>query len=74
MRNIVFCSIEELDDVLATSTEDEFLDTLRKSRLPEYIGWELPNIRNHLIGEKLDRRPYPFKIEEVIPLWKEILR
>lgn len=74
MRDIVFCSIEELDDVLATSSEDEFLDTLRKSLLPEHHGWQLPSVRNPAWEKELKRNPYPFKIEEVLPLWAEFVR
>ncbi len=73
MRDIVFCSIEELDDVLAISNEDEFLDTLRKSLLPEHLGWQLPSVRNPSWEKELDRSPYPFKMEEVLPLWKEFI-
>lgn len=74
MRDITFCSIEELDDVLATSTEDEFLETLHKSRLPEHRGWHLLNVRSPSWDMTLERKPYPFKIGEVLPLWDEIVR
>lgn len=74
MRDVVFCSMEELDDLLAVSDEDEFLETLRKSRLPEYVGWQLPLIRNPGWEQPLERKAYPFEVAEVLPLWEEIVK
>ncbi|RUV04149.1 hypothetical protein EOB36_03725 [Mesorhizobium sp. M6A.T.Cr.TU.017.01.1.1] len=74
MREVVFCSIEELDDVLAVSTEDEFLETLRKSQLPEHHGWQLPVVRNPGWALNLERKAYPFNVADVLPLWNVIGR
>lgn len=71
-RSIIFCSIDELDEVLAVSDEDELLETLRKSQLPEFAGWSLNNVRQPAGAEPLERRAYPFKIAEVLPLWEAI--
>ncbi|TIN90681.1 MAG: hypothetical protein E5Y06_31380 [Mesorhizobium sp.] len=74
MRDVIFCSIEELDDVLAVSDEDEFLDTLRRQLLPQHRGWQLPSVRNPGWEKVLERKGYPFEISEVIPLWDELGR
>lgn len=71
-RSIIFCSIEELDEVLAVSDEGEFLETLQKSQLPEFAGWSLNNIRQPAGSEPLERKAYPFEIAEVLPLWDAI--
>lgn len=72
MRDVIFCSIEDLDEVLAVSSEDEFLDTLEKAHLPEFQGWQLSSVRNPGWEKPLDRKQYPFKVDEVLPLWEEI--
>ncbi|AZO44946.1 hypothetical protein EJ076_29510 [Mesorhizobium sp. M7D.F.Ca.US.005.01.1.1] len=74
MREVVFCSIEQLDDVLAVSSEDEFLDTLRKSQLPEHRGWALPVVRNPGWALDLQKKPYPFDVANILPLWKAVSR
>lgn len=72
MREVLFCSVEDFDDLLAVSNEDEFLDTLKRSREPEFLGWQLPPIRNPGWEKQLERKPYPFDVAEVLPLWNEI--
>ncbi|MGZ2475520.1 hypothetical protein [Sinorhizobium medicae] len=71
-RDVIFCSIEALDDVLAVSNEDEVLETFAKSRTPEYFGWSVSNVRNPHDKEDLIRKDYPFNIDEVLPLWSEL--
>lgn len=68
-RDVIFCSIGELDDLLAVSTEDEVLETLAKTRLPEFRAWQLTTIRNPGYALTLPARKFPFKVGEVIPLW-----
>ncbi|MER9410660.1 hypothetical protein [Mesorhizobium sp. M0589] len=72
MRDIVFCSIDDLDDLLAVSDEDQTLEVLRKALLPQYEGWELANIRRPAWEEPLERKAYPFHVAEVLPLWDEV--
>lgn len=71
-RDVIFCSIEALDSVLAVSNEDELLETFTKAREPEYVGWMLNDIRNPYQKLALVRKDYPFSIDEVLPLWKEV--
>ncbi|MER8369031.1 hypothetical protein [Mesorhizobium sp. M1378] len=71
-RDIVFCSIDDLDDVLAVSDEDQFMQTLRKSSLSEHDGWQLASIRNPSWEPPLERKAYPFHVGEIIPLWDEV--
>lgn len=72
-RDVIFCSIEALDSVLAVSNEDEVLETFTKAREKEYLGWMLNDIRNPYQKLTLMRKRYPFSIYEVLPLWKEIV-
>lgn len=73
MRDVIFCSIEDLDDVLSISDELEFMDTLKRSRQPEFRGWALPSIRSPSWNERPERKKFPFDVVEVLPLWGEIM-
>ncbi len=73
-RDIIFCSIESLDSVLAVSNEDELLETFGKAREKEYLGWMLNDVRNPYQELTLVRKDYPFSIDDVLPLWKEVAR
>ncbi|WP_167549730.1 hypothetical protein [Ensifer aridi] len=66
-RSVVFCPIEELDEVLTASNADEFLQTLRKCQLCEFEGWPFNNIREPPDSDRLERRPYPFAIDGALP-------
>lgn len=72
-RDVIFCSIEDLDNVLAVSSEDELFETFSKARKKEFQGWMLTDIRNPYREAALKPKRYPFEIEEVLPLWKEII-
>jgi hypothetical protein len=74
MREIIFCSIEDLDDVLSISNEAEFLDTLKRSREPKFRGWALPSVRSPDWGDRPERKKYPFDVVDVLPMWGEIMR
>jgi hypothetical protein len=72
MRDVIFTSIEDLDDVLAVSNEDEFLETLANSQKEEFFGWALIGVRNPYRKIELERKDYPFKIDDLLPLWKKV--
>lgn len=72
MRDVIFCSIEDVDDVLAVSNEDEFLETLGRSQKEEFFGWALTEVRNPYRKLELERKDYPFSIGELLPLWKKV--
>jgi len=72
MRHIIVCSIEELDDVIAVSDEDEFLDTFTKAKTPEFINHAIPTVRQPVFAAPLPRKDYPFGLSEVIPLWEKL--
>jgi hypothetical protein len=67
MRPVAFASIEELDDILATTTEEQMLQTLRRAAEPDYVGWSLNGVRNTFNYPNVKRRPYPFRIRDVLP-------
>jgi len=68
-RRIIFAPVEELDDVLAISDEDEFLATLQAARDQKFNGWMLKNIRQQLSETVPVRKPYPFHPKEFLPWW-----
>lgn len=72
MRDVIFCSIEDIDDVLAVSNEDEFLETLANSQKEEFFGWALTEVRNPYRKVELERKDYPFTVDELLPLWRKV--
>ncbi|MUO78225.1 hypothetical protein GOZ78_09240 [Agrobacterium vitis] len=71
-REVIFTSIEDLEYVLAVSDEDQFLKTLDDSQKEEFFGWALADVRNPYRKEELERKDYPFKIGEILPLLKKV--
>jgi hypothetical protein len=70
-RQIIFCPITGLEEVLSRSTEDGFLVTLKAAREDKYLGWELSNInREEAAGNKIEPRKFPFKLDDLLPWWR----
>lgn len=69
-RPIVFCSMQDLADVMIISTVDQLLDTLQNALLQEFNGWDLREIRRRAGNE--NGRSFPFNIEELLPWWGQI--
>lgn len=67
-RPVVFCSMQDLADVLITSNEDQFLSSLGSAVLPEYQGWDFREVRRHSAGPE-DEKAFPFDVAELAPWW-----
>jgi hypothetical protein len=71
-RQIIFCPIQALEEVISLSNEDSFLATLKAAREEEYIGWELPEInRREAAGkEEIEPKKFPFELDGLLPWWR----
>ena len=71
MRPIIFCSMQDLSDIMYVSDEDRFVATLKNASLEEYQGWPLMQVRRETGGEPLSRE-FPFDIGELLPWWEQL--
>jgi hypothetical protein len=71
-RQIIFCPINDLEEVLSLSTEDSFLATLKVAQDEKYVGWGLSAInREEAAGkEKNEPKKFPFELDGLLPWWK----
>lgn len=70
MRPVVFCSIQDLSDVMFVSSEDELLTTFANAELPKFRGWRLWDVRRET-GGKGKQKKFPLKVEELLPWWEQ---
>lgn len=68
MRPIIFCSIQDLVDVMFISNEDELLTSLANAELPKFTGWGFREVRRGT-GAKEKGRAFPLDVEELLPWW-----
>ncbi|WP_157089223.1 hypothetical protein [Oceanibaculum pacificum] len=71
MRPIIFCSMQDLSDIMFTSSEDKFLETLENASMEKFLGWNLKEIREKS-GSERQKREYPLDISELLPWWKTL--
>lgn len=71
MHPIVFCSMQDLVDVMFISNEDQFMRTLYNARLEKYMGWGLREVRREVEGEEKGRT-FPLDVSDVLPWWGEL--
>ena len=71
-RQILFCPIHGLEEVLCCSTEDTFLATLKAAREEKYAGWELPGVHRDQTAENepIVLKQFPFELDSLLPWWK----
>jgi hypothetical protein len=72
VRHIIISSMEELDDVIAVSDEEELFDTFRRAETPEFHNQAVSLIREPAGREPLPRKYYPFLLKEVLPLYDKL--
>jgi hypothetical protein len=70
-RKVVFCSIEELESMLARGDEDSFLSALSAAREDQFKGWALPAVQRQVQKEQGEPRKFPFDLGEVLPWWRK---
>ena len=73
IRPVIFCSIQDLMDVLFVSTEEQLWETFKNASLTHYEGWTLGGIRDN-IGPREDAKKFPFEVETLLPWWGKYSR
>lgn len=68
-RHVGFCSIANLEETLAFSNEDSFLRCIAASTEDRFKGWILSNVNRDLSEYEGEKRPYPFRLRDVLPWW-----
>jgi hypothetical protein len=71
-RTPIFCPIQDLDELLMVSTEDELLQTFRTAVEEKYLGWGARSVRSQIAAETEKRKDLPFKLSDVLPWWDKI--
>jgi hypothetical protein len=71
-RQILFCPIHGLEEILSRSTEVSFLTTLKVAREEKYIGWELRDVHRDQTDqtEPVEPKQFPFELDSLLPWWK----
>ncbi|MGO7867401.1 hypothetical protein ACC676_38520, partial [Rhizobium ruizarguesonis] len=72
MRPPVFCPIQDLDDLLATSDEDKLLTAFRAATQERYHPWGIREVRQREALQLSASKTYPFDIGEFLPWWREL--
>lgn len=67
MREIVFCSMQGLADVMIVSSEDQFLATLKSATEERYRGWDPLEVRRRA-GDH-NPRDFPLEVADLLPWW-----
>tara|TARA_R100000365_G_C2717328_1_gene50863 strand:- start:16 stop:822 length:807 start_codon:yes stop_codon:yes gene_type:complete len=69
-RPVVFCSMQELADVMIVSDDaDHLLKTLEAAVSEQYAGWGFREVRRDL-GVPQVARAFPFDVAELVPWWE----
>lgn len=73
---VLFVSIEDLELLLAMSTDQQFFETLAAASKADFRHWILPNVRAKVAPALKKQRTYGLKrsIAEVVPWWRSIDR
>lgn len=71
-RQPVFCPIEELDDLLTSSTEEQLLASFRAATEDRYQGWNIREVRNSAVPKLEKRKAFAFDLDELLPWWENL--
>jgi hypothetical protein len=70
-RPVTICPIQELEEILLTSTEETFLASLSASYEEKYSGWQLRQVHRASKATKEFGPPkdFPLDLADVLPWW-----
>ncbi|AVA26071.1 hypothetical protein NXC24_PC01644 (plasmid) [Rhizobium sp. NXC24] len=71
MRPVIFCSMQEVADIMFISDENQFLATFQNAAKEEFKGWSLREVRRSTAAEGVGRA-YPLDINDLLPWWADI--
>lgn len=69
-RQVIISSIQSLESVLSTTTDDQFLMAFKAAKEEKYKGWQLREIAKSKRGDaRVEQKQYPFALDELLPWW-----
>ncbi len=72
MRPIVFCAMDELEDIIGWATEDSFLVLLGKAAQANYRGWSITSVQRDEGLKNTEWRGFDLDFTDVMPWWEII--
>ncbi len=69
-KSVVFCTIHDLENVLAIANEDTFLAALKATQDEKFKDWQLREVYRDITPENPPRKDYPFKLDGILPWWR----
>jgi len=75
-RRVIFCPMPDLEEVLATATEDSFRTSVARSVMDDRRGWLFSSIHREVRDANAIAKAYPFaeKLAELLPWWERLER
>lgn len=71
-RHPVFCAIHDLDELLATSSEEHLLTAFKAATTEKYKTWGVREVRQEEADPLPERKPFPFDLGDLFPWWKTL--
>ncbi|MEI9409913.1 hypothetical protein [Mesorhizobium salmacidum] len=71
-RRPVFCPIQELDDMLTVSNEEQLLAAFRAATDVYYQGWNIGHVRSDAVPELETEKSFLFDLGEFLPWWNDM--
>lgn len=71
-RRPVFCPIQELDNMLTVSNEEQLLATFRAATDVYYQGWSVSQVRADAVPKLEKEKNFAFDLSEFLPWWKDM--
>lgn len=71
-RQPIFCSIQDLDELLLTSDEEHLLGAFKVATQDKYIGWGMREIRNREFPPLDERKKFAFDLAALFPWWGKL--
>lgn len=71
MRDVVFASVQELNDTFAKTNTDEFFTVLGHAVTRRFKGYGLPEVAAEC-GVELTAKGFPLNVAELLPWWAKI--
>jgi hypothetical protein len=74
-RPVIFCSIEDLEQVLTIANAEHFKRSLSAACEERFFGWMLWNVNQEVmkeLGSANERKAFPFKLGDVLPWWQQM--
>jgi len=71
-RHPVFCAIQDLDELLVTSSEEQLLVAFKAAAEEKYFGWGIRQIREKEAPPLKERKQFAFDLEALFPWWGKL--